>query len=1201
MGISALDMKIRKSQRLTDNPDGGGRMVAAEVIDGQLNNLFPDISTQDRVSGRVSMRKAFVHIDTATIDTLYGAVGVVMEPPEDDNVYMTMFSTGSYADERRDARNRIESYITKGVESRYVLFGDHFIGQRSVTMYCLKDAPTPEINETFALSVEKVGFTANVQYIRVQEVVSRVTQTFIDDSGAFDRDVIVLNTTTALLYDFPGQEASRFTSVKPPTRIRKTNVADASSYFGVKKTTLAAEIGDLAVKVDSPYVPLVPATQAETPIVDVLAGMGAMTMVQSGATASLTLTFASAFSAGVGVARYLGTPFVRGSVAVTIAGTPLTDNGRGDLAAAGASQWSGAVDYEGGVVTVVSASSASSVSITITATPAGAVSMQAYSTQIAITALNRQNNYVFQLKPLPGAGTVTVDYRALGKWIRLTDSGTGQLAGAPGQGSGSVNYATGSVTVTLGALPDLDSAVIVSFGTGAQTARRDGDAAILPPSLQFTLPHSGIKPGTVTSTWVVAASNVSAIDDGIGNMKIGSTVVGTIVYGTGEIAIRPPTLPDPGSQISTAYTWSPLQSATFTPAVDGSGNVTISLGGAVRAGSVRFSWTGNLTIGSSPTGVVRKPLAMVVRDDGAGNLVAVSAGAASFSGTVGTVNYTTGAVTLKTSGHALTGVQEPVFFAIAGSSSEPPTWTPEQWEAKTQTITTPSGTPVAGEWQSAGAADNVVTHSAPLPPVELDLTPTVVDSVVPGSVRFTFKGRVYVDRSGSLYYDISPTSGAGTYAGTMDYTTGKARITNWAAGGGNAVTIDALLTRFADSGVAQIYFRTPGSPLRPASFTLRANKLDGTLLTAIADANGNITGTGLKGKINWQTGAARVNFGEMVTAAGNESEPWYDPAGVVGGQVWRPSLVIPETVFIGTVVYRSIPLNPAILGLDPVRLPEDGRVVIFKPGQTVLLHHTNVTSVPSPAPGQLINFGRPNLSRVEVRDADGDPVDSIWYSINKAAGTLQFGDPLNLAAYTLPLEIRDRIEDRVLVADAQITGEIAINRALAHDYPLGASLSTCLILGEMNGSQDLQARVENVFDQATWTAVFSDVRIGDGTDAQYNDVVYPILVDNGNAITERWAIHFTSATSFEIIGEASGIIGTGTTSITCAPLNPRTGQPYFTINKDGWGAGWSAGNVLRFNTIGGLAPVWFIRTTLAGELEQATDQFRFEVIGDSTP
>ena len=197
--------------------------------------------------------------------------------------------------------------------------------------------------------------------------------------------------------------------------------------------------------------------------------------------------------------------------------------------------------------------------------------------------------------------------------------------------------------------------------------------------------------------------------------------------------------------------------------------------------------------------------------------------------------------------------------------------------------------------------------------------------------------------------------------------------------------------------------------------------------------------------------------------------------------------------------------------------------------------------------------------------------------------------------------IRDRIEDRVLCADSQITGEIGINRGLSHDYPAGSYLSTCLILGEMNGSQDLQGRVENIFDQKTWTAVFSDQRIGDGTDAQYNDVVYPIVVDNANAITERWAIHFTSASNIEVIGEASGIIWSGNISTDCAPLNPRTGEPYFTIPAAGWGSGWGTGNVLRFNTVGGLAPVWFIRTVLAGEATAPYDGFRYETIGDANP
>jgi len=494
-----------------------------------------------------------------------------------------------------------------------------------------------------------------------------------------------------------------------------------------------------------------------------------------------------------------------------------------------------------------------------------------------------------------------------------------------------------------------------------------------------------------------------------------------------------------------------------------------------------------------------------------------------------------------------------------------------------------------------------VSENTPLTPVVVDLNPMRIDTVVPGSVRFEFRGRTYVDRGGSLYYGIDPDTGAGTYAGSLDYTTGRARVTAWAAGAANGIIVRSLLTRLQAPGIDSIAFRAPGSPLRPGSFTLRATTVRGVQLNASADINGTITGTNVTGVIDWQSGAAYVRFGALVDAAGNESEPWFDAGLVSAGKIWRPMLVLPETVFFGTVVYRSIPLNPVTLGLDPVRLPSDGRVLAFRPGQTALVHHTAVASIASPTPGQQVDLGRTNLSRVEVRDANNTPVDSIWYVIDHAGGKVTFANPLNLGAYTLPIRIRHRIEDRVLVADAQITGEIAVNRALTHAYPAGSFISTCLILGEANGSQDLQARVQNVFDQYTWTAEFSDARIGAGTDAQYNDLQYPIEVNNSDAITERWAVHFTSATQFELIGETVGIIATGSTTEDLAPLNPRTGRPYVRLRWQGWGGGWSAGNVLRFNTIGGLAPVWFIRTTLAGEMEAPTDAFRFEVIGDATP
>lgn len=1201
MGITALDIKLRKSQRLTDNPDGGGRMVAAEVVDGELNALFPDISTQDRVQGRVSMRKAFVHIDTPDTSVLYGAVGVLTEPPVDDDVFMTMFSTGSYSDVRSDARNRIESYITKGVESRFVLFGDHFIGQRALTMYCLRDAATPEINQTFALSVEAVGYPAQVQYVRVEDVVSRTTQSFVDVDGVFERDVVIITTTTALLHDFPGQEAYRLTSAKPPTRIRLTNVADASSYYSVKPLSLVAEPGDLSVKIDSPYVPLVPATQAETPVVDVLAGLGTVSLVQAGATGALTYSGSATFAAGVPVTRYLGNPIVRGSVSVVAGGATLVDNGQGALLAQGNAAWSGTVDYLAGAVSVANTASAGNMGVSITATPAGAVIAQGFSDRLPVSVLNRQNSYVLQLKPLPAAGTVAVDYRALGKWVRLTDSGTGQLAGAPGQGSGTVNYQTGSVILTLGALPDVDSDIIVSWGTGLVAERRDGDVAITTPALVVELDNGGVKPGTLALTWRAGGVDVLAVDNSAGSVTVAGVAVGTIDYAAGIVRARPSQLPDGNSGLTAAYTWAAEEAETFTPAHDINGFGSMDLGGPVRAGTVRASWPANLPIGNSSAGIRPRLVTLKVRDDGDGNIVATTAGDAAWSGTVGSINYTTGLLTLQLDDLAISDVAVPQYQRWSSFSNQLEQLVATSYARLTGTAVAAPGTPVSVSWVAAGGSETAATENHPLPPIEVDLTPGVVDTIVSGSVRLQVGGVVYVERSGSLFRDIDPLTGAGTFAGTLDPSTGIARLSSWPRATGNSISVTSLLTRFSAPGTARINFRTPGAPLRPGSFTLRATTLAGAQLTATANVSGLISGTGVRGDINWQTGSAVVEFGQLVTAAGNEFEPWFDPDAVVGGQIWRPTLVLPDSVFIGTVVYRSVPLNPGILGLDPVRLPEDGRVPAFKPGQTVLVHHTQSRSIANPAPGQVVNFGREGVARVEVRDADDVPVQDIWYAIDRAAGTLTFSDPINLAAYALPITIRDRVEDRVLVADAQITGEIALNRALTHDYPVGSYISTCLILGEANGSPDLQARVENLFDQETWTGAFSDLRIGDTTDAQYNDVTYPLVVDNENAITERWALVFTNATSFEVIGETVGQIATGSTTSDMAPVNPRTGEPYFTVDKDGWGGGWSAGNVVRFNTVGGLAPVWFIRTTLAGEMEAPFDGFRYETIGDANP
>lgn len=1195
MPISATDIKMRQSQRLTDNPDGGGRMVQAEIVDGEMNNLFPDIGDEERTTGRATLRKMFVHVDTPNTDVLKDAIGVLVDPPSDPRVTVSMFATGSYSDVRADARNRVEGYIIRGAESRYILLGNHFIGQMTLQFYCMKDAPSPDINDNLCLATTAGGFTPTEQFVRVKGILSRTSGTFYDDGGAFERDVIVIETVNALLFNFFGQEVLRYTGAKPATRIYGTNIVDATSYHSVKRLTEDAKPGDLSVQVDTPYVNIVPTSTAETAVSDVLAGLGTISYVQSGPAGSLAMAYSSAFSAGVPVVRFLGGPLALASVKVLAGNIELTDDGSGQLISAVTSPWAGTIDYLAGTVSLANANGVGATSVSISATPAGAIIQQGFTDEIAVTQNNQGYNWLFQIQPLPAPGTVVVDYRALGKWVRLADNGRGQLVGKPGQGGGTVNYATGAVVMTAGALPDLQSSVLIGWGTPALAEARTGDTSIAPPALHFILGNSGVVPGSAQFTLRVAGADVQVTDNGTGGLLIAGALRGTISYTTGEVMIRPSALPDADSQLACAYEYGQALAATAQPVPDGAGGVAFVVSqGPIRSGSLLLDWT--VSISDFPDGMPSIPQIkrVIAKDDGQGNIVAVSVGGQALAVLLGSVNYTTGAINLQAGRFIVKEVSVPKYEVDTRGRWRVIGYYRVNVEAKFS-----AGTIISMGWMLVGDAQAAANESLPLPPVQLLLTPTISDSIVPGSVRFTFKGLTYVDRNGGLYHSIDPVSGAGIYAGSIDYSAGVANVTRWTPGGSNTVQIQSLLTRIADPGTASVFFRTPGSPLRPGNFTLRATTLDGIQLTAVADINGVITGGSVRGLVDWETGTAKVEFGTMVLAAGNEGEPWFDPAAVVGDQVWKPTLVIAGSVYIGAVVFRSIPLSAVVIGLESVRLPSDGRVPAFKPGQTVLIHHTVDHPVASPAAGQTVTFGRGRQSAVQVRDAKGVPVDSAWYSSDLDGGSLTFSDPLNLSAYTLPISIRERVEDRRLVVQPQITGEIEINTGLTHDYPAGeAMISTALRLGEANGSLDLQARVLNLFDQMTWTNVWSSEVIGGQAPSSYNDTDYPILLTNADAITERWAIRFTASTAFEVIGETVGIIAAGNTTADLSPINPRTNRPYFTISRQGWGAGWSVNNVVRFDTVGGLAPIWMVRTTLPGTPQEATDSTRFEVIGN---
>ena len=92
---------------------------------------------------------------------------------------------------------------------------------------------------------------------------------------------------------------------------------------------------------------------------------------------------------------------------------------------------------------------------------------------------------------------------------------------------------------------------------------------------------------------------------------------------------------------------------------------------------------------------------------------------------------------------------------------------------------------------------------------------------------------------------------------------------------------------------------------------------------------------------------------------------------------------------------------------------------------------------------------------------------------------------------------------------------------------------------------------------------------------------------------------FTSNTTVNVISETLGTILEGVgIDADIAPINPATGNPYFTIPSGGWGGGWTTSNVLRFNTTSGAENMWVIRSVQSGALTEQTDSIDIEIRGD---
>ena len=486
--------------------------------------------------------------------------------------------------------------------------------------------------------------------------------------------------------------------------------------------------------------------------------------------------------------------------------------------------------------------------------------------------------------------------------------------------------------------------------------------------------------------------------------------------------------------------------------------------------------------------------------------------------------------------------------------------------------------------------------------LRLDLSSGYDEQILTGSARFKVGADTFLDRDGILYRNVDPSNNSGIASGSIQYGTGKVEIESWTPNGDNTVSLDSLTTTTDLPPMNQVSFRTPVIPIRPQSLTVVVASLEHGQLTLTTDENGVIETSLAHGKINHDTGFVDIYFytkTEITEANRAEitAKDWYDVR-MEYEELGKTYINVPvwidgSSVRYNAIAYTYIPLDSEILGLSATRLPLDGRVPIFRVGDIGIVSSSKTQELPSHIAGQTYDLNDQRISWCELEDSQGTKVPFDMYVVDYDYGKVTLNGDFVIGALVAPLTAKYRYQDMGLIRDVQISGQLTFTKPLTHNYDAADTIvGSALVIG------DMQSRYTRKFVQQTWNNAWADEATGSGISANYNDALYPIAVTNKGAIQERWALIFTDNTNFRCVGEYSGQIGTGSTSFDFAPINPVTGLPYFTVKKEGWGAGWANGNVLRFNTVAANFPVWVIRTVKQSEPTVMSDQFQIMLRGD---
>jgi hypothetical protein len=151
----------------------------------------------------------------------------------------------------------------------------------------------------------------------------------------------------------------------------------------------------------------------------------------------------------------------------------------------------------------------------------------------------------------------------------------------------------------------------------------------------------------------------------------------------------------------------------------------------------------------------------------------------------------------------------------------------------------------------------------------------------------------------------------------------------------------------------------------------------------------------------------------------------------------------------------------------------------------------------------------------------------------------------------------------------------------------------------VNGYTAAETRVASVInlpDVAASVSNWSESAAGSGT---YDETGSPLGLDHIGSVSQQWTLTFTGATTFDVVGDVVGSVGSGNTGADFSPNNPDHAKPYFTLLLAGWAGTWANGDTVTFRTDPAALAIWEKRVIPPGASSLAGNEVRVAIDGAS--